>query len=94
MELVQAKHANFIQFARDTLAEMKAPVDPIVQEFLARSHIEMLRMLKILLTAMPRDGVESIVLNKLGVRRADIPPERLAKLLRYSEYFCEVAKGL
>jgi hypothetical protein len=94
LDSVTRKHANFIVYARETLAQMGVKEGPTVTEFLGKTPVEMLSVLKILLKAMPRSGVEGIVLSKLGVQREDVPVERLEKLLRYSEYFCEVAKSL
>lgn len=94
METIEQKHKNFIAYVHETFSVMGIPMTKECQKFLDLPAVEMLSHLKLLLGAMPRDAIESVILNKINIPKKSIPPERLEKLQRYSQYFCDVARTL
>lgn len=94
MDRVTQIHTNFVGLVRETLAEMKQEITPECESFLKSSVTEMLSHLKLLLTAMLPEQIHGLILSRLSVRRENIPAEKLERLLKYANYFTQIAKTL
>lgn len=93
MDIFTVKHGNFVKYVRDTLGIMNHNVTPQTEEFLKKSPVDFLGVLKIVVTAgLKLDAIIAIVMDKMGVSAKNIPAERLVKIEQYASYFYELCK--
>jgi len=94
MDTLTQKHGNFVAYVRETLAAMNVAIDLEVEDFLKKKPEEMISQLKLLLSCMPIEAIEKIIINKLHINENQVPPDRMDKLRCYSTYFLTIAKSL